>query len=464
MGRNSKWDRNFVKLGITLTLSVCVCMIFYEILKARHDIFAYLGKIFSALTPIVIGIVIAFLLNPIMIYIRRGITFLVCRIKKTKSADYYDSVYKHTKLPALILTLAIFIGILTGFLYLIIPKIYESLTDLVASMPTYLNRLQRWVDKMFAKNARLEGQLQNVIHYLETDVFEIFKNQVMPNLDTIALKISSGVLLGVKMIMNTFIGIIVTVYLLYSKEKLLAQGRKMIYFIFSRKTGNKLMRAFGYANQVFGGFINGKILDSIIIGILCFALTSAIGMKYAVLCSVIVGVTNIIPFFGPFIGAVPGALLALMDDPVMFVVFIILIIFLQQFDGNILGPLILGDATGLSSLWVLISILVGGGLFGFGGMVLGVPVFACVYAFIAIQLRDGLRKKNLSSKTEDYIGLIGFDEETDEPIYREKHAKRKSLRQRKRRRVLYDRFHHHKKDQTEETLPEEDSDTPKDRD
>ena len=144
------------------------------------------------------------------------------------------------------------------------------------------------------------------------------------------------------------------------------------------------------------------------------------------------GVTNVIPFFGPFIGAVPGALLALMDSPMYFIIFIVFVLLLQQFDGNILGPLILGDSTGLSGLWVLVAILVGGDLFGVTGMILGVPVFACIYAFFAVQLRDKLRAKGLSSKTEDYFRLKGFDEETGEPIYRKKHDYAKpSIKRRK---------------------------------
>jgi predicted PurR-regulated permease PerM len=223
------------------------------------------------------------------------------------------------------------------------------------------------------------------------------------------------------------------VYLLASKEVLIAQGKKFIYCIFSKKNGNKIMGGLAYANTVFGGFINGKILDSFIIGIICFVFTKAMGMTYAVLISVMVGVTNIIPFFGPFIGAVPGALLALMDDPLMFVIFIIFVFCLQQFDGNILGPIILGDSTGLSGMWVLFAILVAGDLFGIPGMILGVPVFACIYAFIAVWLRDSLRAKNLSSNTEDYFRLTGFDEKTGQPVYRSKHEERITARQRKRK-------------------------------
>lgn len=448
----NKWNKNIVRIGVTFTVSVCICILFGELVKGWGNIWDYMGKIVSSLTPVIIGLIIAFLLNPIMIYIRRGLAFLIS--KKLKKGDY-DTVYKKTKVPALILTLILFIGMLTGFLWLVIPRIYESLKDLAGNVSGYLEDAQNWVEKMFAKNAMLEGRLSEIITYLEDNVVSIFKNTIMPNLDTIAQKVSSGVIIGVKAVLNFFIGLIVCIYLLLSKDVLLAQAKKMVYCLFSKKTGNKILQGASYANSVFGGFINGKIIDSLIIGIICFIFTEAVDMEYAVLISVTVGVTNIIPFFGPFIGAVPGALLALMDDPIMFIVFIVWIIVLQQFDGNILGPLILGDATGLSGVWVLVAILVGGDLFGVAGMVLGVPVFACIYAFFAVQLRDGLRKKNLSSHTEDYIHLSGFDEETGEPVYRDKHEKRRSLRQ-KRRRMLLQRKNHKKKAEENNISTDED--------
>lgn len=448
----NKWNKNIVRIGVTFTVSVCICILFGELVKGWGNIWSYMGKIVSSLTPVIIGLIIAFLLNPIMIYIRRGLAFLIS--KKLKKGDY-DTVYKKTKVPALILTLILFIGMLTGFLWLVIPRIYESLKDLAGNVSGYLEDAQNWVEKMFAKNAMLEGRLSEIITYLEDNVVSIFKNTIMPNLDTIAQKVSSGVIIGVKAVLNFFIGLIVCIYLLLSKDVLLAQAKKIVYCLFSKKTGNKILQGASYANSVFGGFINGKIIDSLIIGIICFIFTEAVDMEYAVLISVTVGVTNIIPFFGPFIGAVPGALLALMDDPIMFIVFIVWIIVLQQFDGNILGPLILGDATGLSGVWVLVAILVGGDLFGVAGMVLGVPVFACIYAFFAVQLRDGLRKKNLSSHTEDYIHLSGFDEATGEPVYRDKHEKRRSLRQ-KRRRMLLQRKNHKKKDEDNNISTDED--------
>lgn len=446
-----KWNKDIIRIGIVLTVSICICITFYEVIKQWKSILTWFGTLFSALTPIIIGIVIAFLLNPIMIYVRRALAFL--GDKCFKKSDY-EAIYKKTKIPALVITMLAFAGLLVGFLYLVIPNVYISITDLVKQMPDYIDRAQASIEKIFAKNEVLEGRMSSILKYVEDNVSSILEEKIVPNLDTIALKVSSGVLVGVKAVFNFLIGLIVAVYLLISKEVLLAQGKKMIYLMFSRKTGNNVMRGLSYANSVFGGFVNGKIIDSIIIGIMCFIFTSIVGMRYAVLISVIVGVTNIIPFFGPFIGAVPGVLLALMDDPIMGVVFVVWVIILQQFDGNILGPLILGDATGLSGVWILVAILVGGDLFGVLGMILGVPIFACLYAFIAVQMRDGLRKKNLSSRTEDYFYLKEFDDETGEPIYREKHEMRRNLRRDKKNQILSKALHKKNKETKTETETE----------
>ncbi len=425
----NKWNKNYLRLGVVLTISLCTTIVFSQILKGWRSIFGVIGAIFSALTPFVIGIVIAFLLSPIMNYIRKGLAVILTKISKKTD---YDTAYKKVNTLSVVLTIALFIGLITIFLWIVIPRIYESLKDLVDSMPGYLDSLQNWADKMFAKNAFLEEKFTYAVDYLENNILTLFREKVMPNMDTIVVNISSGIVVGVKAVFNFMVGIIVAVYLLNSKETLIAQFKKFVYLLFSKKTGNKILDGLSYANMVFGGFINGKILDSIIIGILCFIFTAAIGMKYAVLISVIVGVTNIIPFFGPFIGAIPGALLALMDDPMMFIIFIIFVLALQQFDGNILGPLILGDSTGLSGMWVLVAILVGGDLFGVAGMVLGVPVFACIYALVAVLLRDGLRSKNLSSDTEDYHLLKGFDLETGEPVYKDKNDTRRTIKHRKK--------------------------------
>lgn len=413
---SKKWNKNIIRIGIVFTVCTCICMTFNIIIGEWKSIFAGFGRLISAMTPIIIGVVIAFLLNPIMVGFQRGFAWFFS--KKLKKKDYKQA-YDDSKVVSVALTVVAFLGLLTLFFYLVIPRVYESLQDLVGNFQGYIDSARNTIQKLFSKNDILEEKLYSLADYAENNVLDYLQRFLMPNLDTIFNKVTSGVMLGVKSVMNFLIGIIVAIYALISKEKFIAQGKKIVYRIFNRRRGNTIIDGFRCANDIFSGFINGKILDSFIIGIICYIFTAAVGMKYAVLISVIVGITNIIPFFGPFIGAVPGTLLALMDDPIMAVIFIVWILVLQQFDGNILGPIILGDSTGISGLWVLFAILVGGNLFGVMGMIFGVPVFACIYTAITIWLRNGLKQKKLSPRTNDYELLQYIDPYTGKYVYRD---------------------------------------------
>ena len=206
------------------------------------------------------------------------------------------------------------------------------------------------------------------------------------------------------------IGFIISIYVLGSKEKFAGQAKKIAYALFDRKTGNHVISGCRFVHNTFIGFIGGKIVDSIIIGIICFICTTIIGTPYAILVSVIVGVTNIIPFFGPWIGGVPSALLVLMVDPMQALYFVILILVIQQFDGNILGPKILGDSTGLSGFWVIFSITIFGGLFGVLGMIAGIPIFAVFYAGVKLLVDKLLTKKNLPTSIQQYMTVGHIDE------------------------------------------------------
>lgn len=314
---------------------------------------------------------------------------------------------------------------------ILIPQLTESIEKLVGSFPTYIQEIELWAKKQLSNNEELNLIVGNYLNIFENSAMNFLQENILPNMNTIVSKVSSGIVGGVKFVFNFIIGIIIAVYILADKEELAAQGKKVIYAVFSKEKGNDILNGIDYVYSVFGGFINGKIIDSIIIGLICALFCQMIEMPYAVLISVVIGVTNVIPFFGPFIGAIPTAFLVLVEDPKMCIIYIIFVLILQQVDGNILGPLILGDSTGLSGLWVMFAILIGGNLFGFAGMLLGVPVFACVYTFLTILLRDKLKKKGMTNDTEYFMSLRGFDKE-GEPIYGPK-KKRESAKGRKKR-------------------------------
>lgn len=231
------------------------------------------------------------------------------------------------------------------------------------------------------------------------------KTDLMVNVQMIVTEFSTRIMGAIGVVKNLIIGCVVSIYFLEGRTHFLAQVRKLVYCFFSEPMANAIVGEVRFANRIFGGFIRGKLLDSLIIGFICFVAVQIMDMPYAMLISVIIGLTNIVPFVGPFIGAVPCVLLLLTVNPVQSLYFIIFIIVLQQFDGNILGPKILGQSTGVSGFWVLFAILFFGRLFGFTGMVVGVPAFAVIYNLTSQFVNKKLREKKLSSKTEDYENM-----------------------------------------------------------
>ena len=231
--------------------------------------------------------------------------------------------------------------------------------------------------------------------------------------------LTTGVIDFVGEIFNALIGIIVSIYILYSKEMFGKQGKKITYAVLNARHANIVLHVMQKANEIFGGFLIGKIIDSAIIGLLCFFGLTLLNMPYTLLVSVIVGVTNVIPFFGPYIGAIPSAVLILLADPIKGVYFLVFILVLQQLDGNFIGPKILGSSTGLSSFWVIFAILLGGGMFGFIGMLLGVPSFAVIYYIVQMVVNGKLHKKNLPEATEFYDEFSFVDDSGKYMISRE---------------------------------------------
>ena len=301
-----------------------------------------------------------------------------------------------------IICVCVIIVVIAGVLWMIIPGLFDSLVKIFDTLPSAMKQFTQWVDIKFAKLPVAKDSIDEWINTFTASAVDFAKNTLLPHTGSIAAGISARLIGAVGMVMNFIIGIIVCIYFLNIKDTLGAQAKKMIFAYFSESAADEILEGAEFTNKTFGGFINGKIIDSMIIGVICFLFMSLFGWEYSLLISCIIAITNIIPFFGPFIGAIPSALLLLMENPMHSLYFLIFIVALQQFDGNVLGPKILGDRTGLASFWVLFAILVGGGLFGFIGMVLGVPVFAVIYAYMSRALNKRLVKKGFSTDVSDY--------------------------------------------------------------
>lgn len=397
--------KSYVYWGVTATCVAAACVALVFFLFNISSVKSFVAIIVKILTPIIYGAVLAYLLTPIF---NRCVLWLEpVFFRWTKREKMALSVAKGI---GTLVSLVVIIVVVVGLIWMLLPELISSIKGVVDTLPSDLDNFSKWLQKLLADNPSAE---QTVMEAYGRGLL-VFQNWVttvmMPNLDKIIGGVSSGVVSVVNLLKNILIGLIVMVYLLNIKDLFSAQGKKVVYSIFPLKFAKLIVDEFRFIHKVFGGFIIGKLLDSLIIGIICFVLLSWMKMPYVLLVSVIVGVTNIIPFFGPFIGAVPSAILILLDSPVKCLYFLVFILLLQQFDGNILGPKILGDSTGLSSFWVLFSILLFGGLWGFAGMIVGVPTFAVIYDLVSKWIRRNLIKKNLPVGTSEYRELDYIDE------------------------------------------------------
>lgn len=290
----------------------------------------------------------------------------------------------------------------------LVPQLIDSITTLINNAESYYNQIYDWADNLLKKNPNISNWVRLNLERYYQDALSLLTEKILPGAQQMLTSVTGGVIssiLGVVVFAkNLIIGIIISVYLLAMKEQSLARCCKLLYGVLSERAANLVMRGTRRTDEIFSGFVRGKLLDSLIIGILCFIGGSILNLPYTPLVSVVVGVTNIIPFFGPFLGAIPSAFLILLVSPKQCLIFIIFVIVLQQFDGNILGPKILGSATGISSFWVVVTILLGGGFFGVLGMFLGVPVFACLQELVKHLIDRRLTQRNMPTEAYAYVG------------------------------------------------------------
>lgn len=397
--------RRYIYWGVTAFLVIAASIALIFLIVKFDRVKAAGAMVAGILAPITYGAVLAYLLTPVYNRMRgfvvRGLTSKV-ENEKTRLGI--------ARFAATVASIVVLTVIVVGLFAMLIPQLITSAMSIVEALPTSVYNLQLWLQKLLADNPDLEQQVMeyygSAVEYLQNWV----TNDMVPTLTRILSGLSSGLFTVLNALKNILIGVIVMVYLLNMKEKLITQAKMIVYSAFPLKPANKIIEEFRFVHHVFGGFIIGKLLDSLIIGIMSFVLLTWMKMPYVLLVSVIIGVTNVIPFFGPFIGAIPSAFLILLVSPVKCLYFIGFIFLLQQFDGNILGPKILGDSTGLSSFWVLFSILLFGGLFGFVGMIIGVPTFAVFYKIVTEVVTYLLGRKQLSADIEEYDGLESIEE------------------------------------------------------
>ncbi len=402
----------YIRLAGLVLAVILISLLFNNLLQEGSKYQGVRSTINGTFLPIVGGFILAYLLNPVMKWLEHWIFMPFAKLIFRKK-DKERRRKKLSRALGVITTIILFIVLLVGGLCIVIPQIYVSLTKIVSDVPRYYGELEKMLTRFLEDNKEVSKYVLNLLDNAYIQFMGYVNNVILPNMDEIVKGITTGIIGGIKTVFNIVLAIIISTYVLFEKEKLISYGKKLTYSYLSREHANALLSGVRYIDRVFGGFINGKIIDSFIIGVLCYVFMTIFRFDYAVLISIIIAVTNIIPYFGPFLGAIPSILLLLMIEPRQGLIFAIFILILQQLDGNVIGPLILGDRLKLSSMWILIAILIGGGLFGVVGMILGAPTLACIYALLGKDTKKRLSDKKLPVESEEYLMLDSVTEEME---------------------------------------------------
>lgn len=409
----------YFKWGLTAFIVIIASVLTLFVIFKSSSLKAGIAYAFNILMPIVDGLVVAYLLCPLVNLQEKQIYYPFLEKKKI---NVTDKARKLIRFGSVIISMLLVILVVWLFIKTVIPQVFASVQAIFLQMPQYEKTLIETANNILIKlNLFEQNDVNQLIETYYEDIMEFVYENVIPSVTDMKawlVSLYSSVYVVFKALFNLLIGFFIAIYLLISKENFKGQAKKLIYAFFKRERANLLIADLRYVDKTFGAFIVGKLVDSLIIGMICFIITTLCQIPYALLISVIIGVTNIIPFFGPFLGAIPTIMLVFLISPIHALYLGIIIIILQQIDGNLIGPLILGNSTGLSGFWVIFSITLFGAFFGVAGMFLGVPAFACLYAWLRRKMRIELADKELTYDTNAYVDLK-FVSDTNEMITNE---------------------------------------------
>lgn len=386
--------KRYLKIGITGAAILASGILCAFVLFKMPVIISVLKGITEILKPFLYGVVFAYLLAPLCNKIEEKL-FQIFPKAKTKARRFICFI-------AIVISLCVAIAVIWLIIMMIIPQVWDSVMKIIQMVPQKLIAVNNWIEHMLENQPELQAYFEEFSSQAESNIDSLLNVDTIQKVQSIINSLSVQLFGVLGVVKNIFLGLLISAYLLGSRKLFGAQAGLILHGVFSDKWAKIIEEEIRYTDKMFNGFLVGKIIDSAIIGLLCFAGTSIMGFEAPAFISVIIGITNIIPFFGPFIGAIPCGLLLLLENPMHCLYFIIFIFVLQQLDGNVIGPKILGNTTGVSSFWVLFAILLFGGMWGVVGMVIGVPLFAVIYDIIRKLVYRGLRKHKRESMITDY--------------------------------------------------------------
>ena len=405
-------EDKYFKLGLTVFLIIAACISFFFLIYKLDFIIKSFNWIVRIFTPFIIGFTFAYLLNPLVKVIESLILEYI--LKKINIKD--KSKEKISRFLGITTICIITIGLVVLLFSFVIPELLTSLESLITNTPLYLEKSKNYLLGLLKNHGELESMVINNYDAINTYFMNAINDTLLPKIEEWIVIFSNGVFGAVKVLFNVIMGFIISIYFLYDKEVFISQIKKGLYGVFSIRSANNIIDNARHTDKIFGNFIVGKLLVTIVFCLLSFIFLALFGFPYALLISVILGITNIIPYFGPYIGGIPSAFLVLLQAPSKFWPFLIFLVIMQQIDNYIVGPYLTGTKIGIKSFWVLFAIMIFGGLFGLIGMLIGVPIFALLYGYISNKFNTMLIKKKLPIDTNEYEKLIRINSENNKIV------------------------------------------------
>ncbi len=424
-----RWDKKYLYWGMTAFLAAAATCVFFLLLSNISVIAGTAGTFLGILTPVLYGFIIAYVLSPVATFIEkpclRRLFYTIQDKKRERFLQKHPGeepppktfpVRRVARVLSVTFTMLLALALVIGIIWILLPEMIKTITLLVENIPSYLDNITKWISEILANYPEAEQYVLSFTNGLSDMLNKWLSTELLPSMNNVWVLITSNVMTIINVFLNLLLGFVIAIYFLNGKELFAAQFKKIAYCLFKKRTANKMISTVRDIHKSFGHFITGTLINAFIVGAMYIVVLNIFNMEYAILISVIMGLTCIIPFFGPFIGAVPCVLLLLLADPWQCLYFIIIMIIIQQLDGNVISPKIIGDSTGLSSFWVIFGMLVGQGIFGFAGLIIGIPMFAVIYAFVKGRVVHGLQRKELPEDSDDYREIHHFDEDTGDPV------------------------------------------------
>lgn len=418
-----KWNKSYLGWGLTAFAVILASTVIIFILVNQQNVAAGIGNFLNSIVPIFYGFIFAYLLCPIVNFFESRV---FGRLFAGKEKPVPAEAEKHglrifvknkaARVLSILVALLIVLLIIIGIISAIIPQLETTIRILVSNIPSYIATVTDWIASTFTSFPDLGAEVTDIVNQSFGALREFLSNSFLPQVGDYLGSLTNGIMSVIGIFMNLLLGLIISIYCLYSKELFSAQAKKLLYSTVKIKHANRFIDAVRRIHHSFGSFLTGTLIDSFVVACVTFIITTLFNIPFALLVSVLMGITNIIPYFGPFIGGIPSAFLILMEDPFKCLIFIIIILVIQNLNGNVLSPRILGENIGLPSFWIIFALLAGQGIFGFWGLIIGIPLFAVIYSAGKELIASRLTEKGLPADSNTYTDIKCFEAETLVPV------------------------------------------------